>query len=132
MRDFDAAAREASGEPAEFRLGGETFTVRAVPAGAILTLARNSLDDIGLLESYNNVDACIRACIDPEDLERWEKATFNVQLSTLLEVVPWLVRVSTGRPTTPPSGSPSQPSADGGESSPTTPPSVSPSQGSGP
>lgn len=113
MEDFDAAALEAAGEPAVFRLGGEAFEVTRVPAGAILTLARNSLDDVGLLESYKNVDECIRACLQPDDLERWEKATYNADLRAVLEVVPWLVARSTGRPTTPPSASVSPPSADG-------------------
>lgn len=110
-KDFDAAAREASGEPLTFTLGGEVFTTTPeLPALPMLKLAA-AADKEGA-EAAAAFYEFVQAMLVPGDAPRFEAMALRTRLGmeALGEVVRWLIAEMTGRPTQRPSDSAERPS----------------------
>lgn len=103
FKDFDAAQREQEQEPIRFRLGGQDFQVRAVPAGALLRLAR--MAEAEGAEALVQFDGFLASIIQAEDRERWQSVMDRVTTATLLDVAQFIIEEATGRPTEQPSAS---------------------------
>lgn len=115
-RDFDAARAEANAEPLTFTLGGEDFTAATdLPSGVLLDMAAAfTSDDPSMgLDLFSEL---FRVMVAPEDAERFAVAVRKVGLSTVLDLVGWIVEESTGRPFNKPSPSPPRPVQSGGSS----------------
>lgn len=119
--EFQAAAREASGEPVVFSFGGEKFT--AVAPGGLVVLefaAMADLDtesqDAGELASAGRaIYDFMRSVIADEDWARFRRTAVanRTTLEDLLQVIRGLMPALTGRPTEPPSLSPESASESG-------------------
>lgn len=110
-KDFDAAAREASGESLTFTLGGEQFTTTPeLPALPMLKLAA-AADKEGA-EGAVAFYEFVQSMLVPEDVARFEAMASRERLGMemLSDVVKWLIAEMTGRPTRRPSDSPERPS----------------------
>lgn len=109
-KDFDAAAREAVGEPLTFTLGGETFTTTPeLPAMPMLKLAAKAEEEgpAAAAAFYE----FIQAMLAEEDVARFETMATRTRfgMETLKDVVSWLLAEMTGRPTQRPSDSAGRP-----------------------
>lgn len=129
--DFDAARleRRREREPAQFRLGGETFTcLPVVPIGFALDLATLALgpeDDPDIAAAYALTSFIDNVLVD-EDRPRFQELLRRrddaVDPDSLWEIVKWFAEVYAGRPTVPPRDSSSSPPTTGnGLSSPPGP-----------
>lgn len=116
FKDFDAARAEARGEPLTFKLGGEMFTACAeLPAGVLLDMgaAFTSQDAMAGFDLFTEL---FQVIVAPDDQERFAAAVRTVGLSTVMDLVQWIVEESTGRPFETPSPSPHRSVTGGGSS----------------
>lgn len=110
-RDFDAAAREAVGEPLTFTLGGEVFTCAPTLAALpMLKLAKSA--DKGGAEGVAAFYDFLTAMLVQDDVPRFEAMMQRerIGMEQLSELVAWVVEEATGRPTQRPSDLPERPS----------------------
>ena len=113
FKDFDAAEAERKGEPITFRLGGRDWTAAHVNAANFLVFSRKTA--AGDTEAILAFEEYLSGVIDEDHREAfWAMlAERDIQLSTLMELVQWLVEQATGNPTTAALPSPSQPVSNG-------------------
>lgn len=98
----------------QFRLNGETFTVRpGVAPEAILDYYRmlnGELGDLKEEQALQIFDQTVLAFLEPGQEEAWRRARRPdcdnpVTVADIRGVVQWLIERQSGRPTSPPSGS---------------------------
>lgn len=121
--DFDAAVREAQGEPVRFRLGGQDFAcLNPIPAHAALKMVSALNEDLISPSSVwrNYIADCLP---DDEDRARLDGAiqSSGIGTQTLVECMKKLVEAATGRPTEPQADSADLRSTDGEASKPAAP-----------
>jgi hypothetical protein len=100
FKDFDAAEAERKGdEPITFRLGGRQWTASHVNAGTFLAFIRGISGDTDKVVLA--FDEYIRNVLDDHDREAFADMLLHsdVQISTLRDVVWWVVEQATGNPT---------------------------------
>lgn len=113
-RDFDAARAEVQSEPLTFRLAGRDFTIERVPAGPLLDLAAHAGDtDAAAMAAFSRF---LHALVIPSQRDDLVAALADVDLSTLFELVQWVIEEQTGRPLASPSPLPLD-ASQGGEPS---------------
>jgi hypothetical protein len=100
-RAFDAAAREATGEPITFTVGQDpyTFTVQTpLPMGQLIIFAR-SVEDSADAQT-RALDKLMRGWLIESDREHWDKCLAQLtSLDVLGQIINYIVEEATGRPT---------------------------------
>lgn len=100
-RVFDAAAKEAEGEPITFSVGGydHTFTVKQpLPLGQLVLFSRVVKGEPQ--EQAQGVDRLMRGWIIDEDREKWDECVGQLtNIEVLGEIVNYIAEEATGRPT---------------------------------
>lgn len=115
-KDFDAARAESVGEPLTFRLAGYDFeTVGEIPAGPLLDMAA-SVTSGSDVTGLSALQAFFAAIIPEERAKDFNDAIRKVGLTTMLELIQWIVEETTGRPLTSASSSAGPPSSNGAAS----------------
>ena len=110
-RDFDASRAENNAEPLTFRLAGYDFVIERVPAGPLLDLAANGdATDAAAMAAFARF---LKALVRPADRDQLAAALDDTDLTTVLELVRWVIEESTGRPLDTPLPSPPVASEDG-------------------
>lgn len=100
-RAFDAAAREATGEPITFTVGQypHTFTVQTpLPMGQLIIFSRCM--DGSPDEQTRALDRLMRGWLIEADREHWDQCLMTLtSLDVLGQIVNYIVEEATGRPT---------------------------------
>jgi len=100
-RAFDAAVKEASGEPVTFTVNGydHTFTVSTpLPLGQLILFARAV--DKSEQEQARALDALLRGWLIEADREKWDDCLGQMQdIAVLGTIVNYIVEEATARPT---------------------------------
>ena len=99
FKDFDAAEAERKGEPITFRLGGKEWTAAHVGAATFLAFSRQSAE--GGPAAMTGFDDYITSTLAEDQREPFHAmlAEHDVQLSTLIALMQWIVEQATGNPT---------------------------------
>lgn len=112
MRDFDEERRDRVEEDRRFRIGGETFTARAFVRPEAIDDYDRMTADTPAEEALATLDRLIVDLVEDDDAaDRWATmrqntdSTTALDLTSILELVKWLVERHTGRPTAAPSPS---------------------------
>lgn len=117
VRDWDAAVREAQGEPIEFTLGGQHFAVPCpIPAAVFLSFADHQADGAQLTAGFRDL---IRDMLEVSQRPLLETAIRDSGISgqLLVDLAQWLIEEATARPTERRSGSPGSVSTNGAATS---------------
>jgi len=100
-RSFDAAAREAAGEPITFTVGKcpHTFTVQTpLPMGQLIIFSR-SVEEAPDAQT-RALDKLMRGWLIETDRELWDQCLAELtSLDVLGEIINYIVEEATGRPT---------------------------------
>lgn len=108
FKDFDAASEERSGTPIAFQLGGQQWTAPHVNAGTFLAFVRKASEggDAAVLA----FDDFITHVLPDAEREPFHEmlAESNIPISTLTDLVKWIIEEATGNPTDAVSPSPPQ------------------------
>lgn len=112
MKDFDEARAQRNATDAEersFKLGGETFTIRAAVRPETLVAASRVTTDSSLVDDVAAFDELIKGFLEETDRERYEQLRLRevdpVTFTDLMEIAQWAVEVNSARPTEQPSPS---------------------------
>jgi hypothetical protein len=117
VRDWDAAVREARGEPIQFTLGGVTFDVPCpIPAFAFLDYADRTDKPDDVIAGFRDL---LVEMLSPAHRPLLIAAIRDSGIGgqTLIELAKWVIEEGTVRPTERRSGSPPSPSANGAATS---------------
>lgn len=110
-KEFQAAT---STEPVTFKIGSDMFEAAAqCPAGVLLSMAANSSDEGGagaVTAAMDFLDAVLKETSRARFAERMTSVEDPISITTVTELVQWLIGVYTGRPTEQPSPSVAGPS----------------------
>lgn len=117
VRDWDAAVREAQGEPIRFTLGGVTFDVPCpIPAIAFLDYADKADKPGDVVAGFR--DLMLEILPEPtRPLFATAIRVSGIGGQMLVDLVQSVIEEATARPTERPSGSPASASANGARSS---------------
>lgn len=120
MKDFDPdrIGRQADEDTRTFKLGGETFVIRAAIRPDVLAGYDDIGDDTSTVETLRILDDLLVNLIEPDfgnngggidATDRYlalrERTEDPIELTDILDVVNWVVEVYTARPTGKPSDS---------------------------
>lgn len=112
-RDWDAAVREARGEPIRFVLGGTEFSVPTpVPAAPFLTFTERDHQGTSLVAAFRDL---LLDIVEEKQRKQLERAirTSGISSQMIVDLAEWVVEESTARPTVRLSTSPASPSESG-------------------
>ena len=99
FKDFDAAQAERSDVPIAFQLGGQQWTAPHVNAGTFLAFVRKAAD--GGDQAVLAFDDFITHCLPENQREPFHEMLMesDIPITTLTELVKWIIEEATGNPT---------------------------------
>jgi len=106
FKDFDAAEAERKGDPITFKLGDQEWTAAHVNAANFLAFSRQTAE--GGAGAATGFDDYITSTLAEDQREPFHAmlTEHDVQLSTLIALMQWIVEQATGNPTAAASPSP--------------------------